>query len=49
MIQAVPLQADDILLRDVLVPAGGELRNFFEDGEGELLALEPLDRVPLEH
>src|SRR5262249_42909118 len=47
-VEAPPLQADDILLRHVLVAGGDQRGELLADSERRLLLLEPLDRVPLE-
>jgi hypothetical protein len=47
VIKAIPLQADNVLLRDILVPPSGQLGNLFEDLEGKFFLLEALNRVAL--
>ena len=48
VVEAPPLQADDVLLGDVGVAGRDQRRQLVEDPERALLALEPLDGVPLE-
>ena len=49
VVQAVPLKADHILFGDVQVVALGQLRDLVDDVQRELLRLEALDVVALEH
>ena len=49
VVEAPPLQADDVLLGDVLVALRYQRGQLVADPERRLLALEPLDRVALEN
>jgi hypothetical protein len=49
VVEPPPLQADDVLLRDLLVAGGDERGELVADLKRRLLALDPLDRVALEH
>jgi hypothetical protein len=48
VVEAPPLEADDVLLGDVLVAGRDQGRQLVADAERRLLALEPFDRVALE-
>jgi len=48
VVEAPPLEADDVLLRDRLVAGGDERRQLVADAERRLLLLDPLDRIALE-
>jgi len=48
VVEAPPLEADDVLLGDVLVALRDQRRQLVADAERRLLALDPLDGVPLE-
>ena len=48
VVEAPPLHADDVLLGNVRVAHGDQGRQLAEDPERALLALQPLDGVPLE-
>src|SRR5207248_232853 len=47
VVEAPPLEADDVLLGYVLVPRGDERGQLAEDAEGALVALEALDGISL--
>jgi hypothetical protein len=49
VVQAPPLEPDDVLLRDVLVAGRDQRGQLVADPERGLLALQPLHRVALEH
>ena len=49
MVQAVPLQANDVLLGDVQVVPLREGGDLVDDRGGRFLDLHPFDRVALEH
>src|SRR5262249_33207755 len=48
VVQPPPLQADDVLLGDLLVAGGDQRRQLVADAERGLLLLDALDRVALE-
>ena len=47
VVEAPPLQPHDVLLVDALVAGGDQRGQLVEDPERALVALDPLDRVPL--
>src|SRR5205823_1808625 len=48
VVEAPPLEPDDVLLGHALVAVGDQRRELTEDAERALLLLQPLDRVALE-
>jgi hypothetical protein len=49
VVQPPPLEADNVLLRDALVPGGDKRRELVADTQRRLVLIEPFDWVALEH